>query len=140
MNNMRILLLTGILAVGLMCSGGYAGLLPTEALQAATSFCRKIDQAEFDAAYNSASPLLRLAQERGDFTNSVRKSQQLLGAVQQRTLSAVRSVTTFPHLPDGDYLVVQFTARTPLKQEAREVLLLKQEADGSWQVSDYAIR
>lgn len=67
------------------------------------------------------------------------RSQAMLGKVEERTLTAVRSVTTFPNLPDGDYRLVQYTARTEHKAEAKEILLLKQD-NGLWQVSDYAIR
>ncbi len=118
---------------------GHARLFSPEAIQTATTFAQTIDRGEFAAAYESASPLLQIQHDKQDWIDQVKRHQQLLGTVNQRTLVAVRAVTTFPQLPDGDYLVVQFAAQTPLKQEAREVLLLQQQ-NGTWQICDYAIR
>lgn len=119
---------------------GHARLFSPEAIQTATIFAQTIDRGDFSAAYDSASPLLQLLHDKKDWIDQTQRHQQLLGAVSQRTLVAVRSVSTFPQLPDGDYLVIQFTAQTPLKQEAREVILLRQQSNGIWQICDYAIR
>lgn len=67
------------------------------------------------------------------------RSQAMLGKVEERTLAAVRSVTTFPSLPEGDYRLVQYSTRTADKAEAKEILLLKKD-NGLWQTCDYAMR
>lgn len=118
---------------------GFAGLLPQQASSKAEAFTALIDLGQFEAAYNSASPLLKLTEEKQDWIKQTQRQQKLLGQVQHRSLRAVRSVSTFPQLPDGDYLVVQYLTQTQYKQQAAEIILLKnQETD--WVVCSYSIR
>ncbi len=116
-----------------------ATLLSTDAEQVSAFFVRQIEVGDFEQAYDQASPLLRLANERHQWVTMMERSQAMLGKVKERTLTAVRSVTTFPNLPDGDYRLVQYTARTAHKAQAKEILLLKKDS-GLWQVCDYSIR
>lgn len=135
---MRTMILTMLCGLLLVTSAS-ANLLSPDAVQAAAAFARQIDLGDVENAYDQASPLLRLTTERQQWITAVERSQAILGTVEERTLTAVRSVTTFPYLPDGDYRLVQFTARTAHKSEAKEIILLKQD-NGWWQVCDYTIR
>lgn len=135
---MRAMILT-ILCGFMFATIATANLLSANVEQASASFVRQIDVGDFEQAYDQASPLLRLANERHQWMTMMERSQTMLGKVEERTLTAVRSVSTYPNLPDGDYRLVQYTARTAYKAEAKEILLLKQDS-GQWQVCDYAIR
>ena len=116
-----------------------AELLSETAVAKAREFARMIDSGKAEAAYTNASALLQLSQDQSTWDDGIKRSQTLLGPVVERTLVAVRSVQTFPYLPDGDYLIVQFAAQTTHKSQAAEVILMHQE-DNDWLVADYSIR
>lgn len=135
---MRTIVLT-MLCGFMLATTTTATLLSTDAEHVSAFFVRQIEVGDFEQAYDQASPLLRLANERHQWMTMMERSQAILGKVKERTLTAVRSVTTFPNLPDGDYRLVQYTARTEHKAQAKEILLLKKDS-GLWQVCDYSIR
>lgn len=137
-DTMRIIILTMLCGFMLVTTVS-ANLLSPAAVQIAASFVRQIDLKALDDAYDQASPLLRLTNERQQWMTMVERNQAILGKVEERTLTAVRAVKTFPNLPDGDYRLVQYTSRTAHKAEAKEILLLKHD-NGEWQVCDYTIR
>mgnify|MGYP006287917045 FL=1 len=119
---------------------GYSSdLLSADAVIAAERFAQIIDSGNSSAAYSQASLLLRLAQSEQEFAADIERAHLLLGPVQQRQLTALRSIGIYPRLPDGDYLIVQFEARTLHKNKAAEVILLRHQ-EGTWLVADYSIR
>jgi len=129
----------GLLCFFVLASVGSAELISTGAITEARKFTRTIDSGETVTAYTRASVLLQLSQAQQDWVDAINRSHKLLGTVQERTLVAVRSVQTFPQLPDGEYLLIQFSARTPVKKDAREIILMQQQGD-VWLVADYSIR
>ncbi len=139
---MKIRTLVAITSIYILLSaaiGHSSVLLSADAVTAAERFARMIDSSNSSAAYSQASPLLRLAQSEQEFAAGIERAHLLLGPVQQRQLTALRSIGTYPRLPDGDYLIVQFEARTLYKNKAAEVILLRHQ-DGAWLVADYSIR
>lgn len=131
-----------LIGIYILLSGtiGYSSnLLSADAVTTAERFARMIDSGNSSAAYNQASPLLRLAQKEQEFISAIERAHLLLGAVKQRQLTALRSIGIYPRLPDGDYLIVQFEARTLHKNKAAEIILLRHQ-DGTWLVVDYSIR
>lgn len=136
----RILIaLIGIYILLSAAIGHSSDLLSADAVTAAERFARMIDSGNSSAAYSQASPLLRLAQSEQEFAADIERTHLLLGPVQQRQLTALRSIGIYPRLPDGDYLIVQFEARTLHKNKAAEVIILRRE-DSAWLVADYSIR
>lgn len=139
MRKMIVVVAAGLLNFFVLASIGGAELISNEAITEARKFTQIIDNGEAVTAYAQASVLLQLAQDQQDWVDTITRSHKLLGTVQERTLVAVRSVQTFPQLPDGEYLLVQFSARTLVKKDAREVILMQQQGD-VWLVADYSIR
>ena len=119
--------------------GHSSDLLSAHAVAAAERFAQVIDRGDSSAAYSQASPLLRLAQDEQEFSADIKRAHKLLGPVQQRQLTALRSIGIYPRFPDGDYLIVQFEAQTRHKNKAAEIILLRHQ-DGAWLVADYSIR
>jgi hypothetical protein len=134
-----ITLLVGLSGLLLAPAGTLANLLSQDAVATAERFARIIDSGNSSAAYSQASPLLRLAQDEQEFAIAIERGQKLLGPVQQRQLTALRSIGIYPRFPDGDYLIVQFEAVTQYKSKAVEVILLRHQ-DNVWLVVDYSIR
>jgi len=139
MKKLIVISLLGLCGLLLAPAGTLATLLSQDAIAAAERFVRIIDSGNSNAAYSQASPLLRLAQDEQEFAIAIERAQKLLGPVQQRQLTALRSIGIYPHFPDGDYLIVQFEAVTQYKSKAVEVILLR-NLDDVWLVVDYSIR
>ena len=134
----KTIFLTVLIILCLTIHAG-ADILPPEARDRAEAFVTLIDQGRLEAAYAGASPLLHLTRDQQEWITDVTRLRQILGPVQQRTLKAVRAVSTFPQLPDGDYLVVQYESRMERKQQAAEIILLKKQESG-WIVCAYSVR
>lgn len=117
----------------------HAGMLPSKALQSAEQFLSMLDNQQWEKAYQAAAEPLRLLNRKQDWIDEQSRRHQLLGQAQQRQLTAVRSRDHYPGLPDGKYLIILYTTRTPTKQEAREVLVLRQ-GEGHWGVCRYSLR
>jgi hypothetical protein len=113
--------------------------LDDQAITAAHSFAEIIDDGNFQAAYWIGSPLLRLANVEQEWIDHTASSQRVLGKVLARKLMQIRAVTSPPGLPDDDYRIILFSARTVHKAEAAEVILLQQIAN-LWQACSYSIR
>jgi len=111
----------------------------SQAVETALNFSSIIDEQNFTAAYWSGSALLRLANDEQEWTRQAERAQVLLGPVLQRQLRVVRSVETYPGLPDDHYTMIYFEARTARKEKAAEVFLIHQ--DGAiFSVCSYSIR
>ena len=139
MNKIRLAVAMSLCLLIMATGAGSAELLSETAVAKAREFAQMIDSGKIETAYTNASKLLQLSQDQLTWDNSIKRSHTLLGPVEKRTLVAVRSVQTFPHLPDGDYLIVQFTAQTTHKSKAAEVILMQQQGS-HWLVADYSIR
>ncbi len=139
MKKLFIFCLMELFSLLMIPAGALANPLSQDAVAAAEHFAEVIDSGNSNVAYNQASPLLRLAQEEQEFKDDIERTHRLLGPVQQRKLRAIRSIGIYPRFPDGDYLIVQFEARTQYKNKAAEVILLRHQ-DGVWLVADYSIR
>ena len=139
MNKIRLAAAMALCLLLMATGAGSAELLSETAVAKAREFAGMIDSGKIETAYTNASELLQLSQDQLTWDNNIKRSQTLLGPVEKRTLVAVRSVQTFPHLPDGDYLIVQFTAQTTHKSKAAEVILMYQQ-DSDWLVADYSLR
>ncbi len=109
------------------------------AVQTARTFAKVIDDSNYQAAYWIGSPLLRLANAEQEWIDRTARSQLLLGKVLERNLKQIRTVTGPANLPDDDYRIILFMARTEYKAEAAEVILLHQ-VNRLWQVCSHSIR
>ena len=109
------------------------------AITAAYRFAEIVDDENISAAYWSGSPLLRLANAEQQWIDDTARSQRVLGKILERKLRRLKAVSSPPGLPDDDYRIILFDAKTEHKLEAAEVILLHQVA-GLWQVCSYSIR
>jgi len=112
---------------------------PSQAVETALTFSSIIDEQNFAAAFWSGSELLRLANDEQEWIRQTERAQILLGPVLQRQLRVVRSVESYPGLPDDHYTMIYFEARTTRKEKAAEVFLIHQDGAG-FSVCSYSIR
>ncbi len=139
MKNTFKAILLSVCSVFLLGTFCFAGAVDDRAIAAGASFATIIDDGNFQAAYWVGSTLLRLANVEQEWLDRTARSQLVLGKVLERKFTRIRAVTSPAGLPDDDYRIILFTARTEYKAEAVEVILLHQ-VNGFWQVCSYSIR
>ncbi|WP_321368093.1 DUF4019 domain-containing protein [uncultured Desulfuromusa sp.] len=139
---MNHLLRIAILSVVFLSLSGpvcLAGNFPSQAVIAAEKFTRLLDNKEYRLAYSAGSELLKTIDAEPEWVRERELSDLLLGTVQNRKLVSIRARDTYPGLPDDEYLVIYFEARTERKEKAAEVLLVNLSGD-SWQVCSYRLK
>lgn len=109
------------------------------AFRATKNFVAFLDEGDPKGAYEAGSRLLRLSEGEQDWISRAERRRLLLGDVQARDLQAWRSVSQFPNLPDGEYLLFHYQAQTTRKAKAIEIVLLHSE-EGIWRVSHYLMK
>jgi hypothetical protein len=136
---MKRLSLLVIFIISLSVSICSANIFPSQAIQQAEQFTSLIDNRNYHDAYQSSSDLLRLSTIESEWIFERGRSDKLVGHVLERKLVAVKARDSYPSLPDGDYLIVYYEARTEHKAKAAEVLLLSKNAD-RWAVCGYRLK
>ncbi|MFO7578334.1 MAG: DUF4019 domain-containing protein [Pelovirga sp.] len=131
--------LAGVLWLSCLASISLADILSERGIAVAEHFAATVDTGDFQAAYQQGSVLLQRSIDEQDWIRDIARLHDLLGPVEQRSLRAIRSVSNFPHLPDGDYLILHYDARTTYKEKAAEVILIIRQ-NNLWSVCAYSIR
>jgi len=111
----------------------------SQAIAIAETFSATIDDNNYQAAYQSGSKLLHLTSTENQWISEIGRTREVLGTALQRKLKAVKSISTYPGLPDGEYMLVYFETKMEHKEKAAEVLLVAQ-IDGAWKVCSYHLK
>ncbi len=131
--------LVTIFSLCLFTTGSLADTFSAQAIAGANTFATTIDSGNYQAAFMSSSNLLRLANDKQEWIDKIERSRKLLGKVLHRELRALRSISAYPGLPDGDYLLIHYKVQTKRKAKASEIILLEKQ-NNSWAVCSYSIR
>jgi len=63
-----------------------------------------------------------------------------LGKVMNRGVIKKKYMTSVPGAPDGEYVVIQYSANFENKKNAIETVTPMKDTDGEWRVSGYYIK
>ena len=110
------------------------------AVQAEIEWVHLLDAGDYAAAWASAAKVMQTALPEQDFTKQMSGTRKPLGALSERTLKQAQERTQLPGVPDGHYVVAQYTTRFANKAEAIETVIASRAPDGSWHVAGYFIR
>ena len=110
-----------------------------DAEQAALAWLAMIDNAEYQQAWEDASPLLQTPLSSAMLQRTISLSRRDLGAAQARRRVGVSQYTSMPGAPRGDYKEFSFQTRFENKPNVIEVVTPHLE-NGTWRVSGYYIR
>jgi len=107
----------------LFSSLSLAGDFESEALQQAEQFVSQIDNQDYHTAYNATSELFQLSSSEKKWIDGRKITEKILGPIYDRRLVSMKARESYPGLPDGDYMIVYYEARTERKTKATEILL-----------------
>ena len=112
----------------------------TTALIADKAWLVLVDAGDYQDAWNSTDKSMQTALPEEALAKAIDKARGPLGKVIERSLKHVQSATQLPGVPDGHYVVVQFSTHFANKAEGIETVISSQGGDGTWRVAGYFVR
>lgn len=106
---------------------------------AALQWLAELDRGAYAETWDLAAPLFQAHVTKDQWIRSASAVRTPLGAVQRRELMSAEYTTELPGAPDGEYVVLKFSASFANKQSAQETVT-PMLADGDWRVSGYFVR
>ncbi len=105
----------------------------------ALGFVGYLDHGRYADSYAYTGMLIRAQLDRDAFAKQLEKARAGTGALLSRELIDASYATTVPGAPEGQYVVLHYSASFANRQEALETLTLA-FAKGYWRVSGYYIK
>ncbi|MBU4270908.1 MAG: DUF4019 domain-containing protein [Planctomycetes bacterium] len=108
-----------------------------KALEAAEDWLELVDRQQYSRGWETASERLNVIIARRDFIKSLNDTRKPLGKVKARRLSSKKYTRSIPDAPDGQYVVIQYTASFENKPSAVEMVTMMLNGDNRWRVLGY---
>ena len=105
----------------------------------ALGFLGYLDHGRYADSYAYTGMLIRTQLDRDSFAKQLEKARAGTGALLSRELIDAGYATTVPGAPEGQYVVLHYSASFANRQEAVETMTLA-FAKGYWRVSGYYIK
>jgi hypothetical protein len=109
-------------------------------LAAAVSWLQVLDRGEYAQSWDATSDYFRSLVSRESWAAQVGPLRRGMGGlVSRKPKDAPVFSKSLPGAPDGEYVVVAFSATFTNKETAMETVTLMKETDGQWRVAGYFI-
>ncbi len=112
----------------------------SEATQAAEAWLKLVDDGAYDESWTQAASLFREAMPQAQWRSRMSSLRAPLGALKSREVKSASYTRQLGGAPDGEYVVIQFSATFANKASAVETVTPMKDKDGTWRVSGYYIR
>lgn len=99
-----------------------------------------VDAKSYAESWQQAGARFRAAITSDQWARSADAVRAPLGPLRKRVVSASRSATSLPGMPDGRYVVVQYDAVFDNKASGVETVTAGLEPDGTWKVIGYFVK
>lgn len=109
------------------------------ATSAAQTWLAEIDNGDYAQSWQKASAFFQNAVTEEKWKAALETVRKPLGNLASRKLQKTQSATSLPGAPDGQYVVMQFSASFANKPSAIETVTFMQEKDGQWRAAGYYI-
>ena len=124
----------------LMFSHSFAGEAEKVAIHAAEEWLTLVDERNYKKSWEEASKLFKKSITKGMWEQSIKAVRPPLGELVNRTVKSANYATSLPGAPDGEYVIIQFSASFTNKKSALETVTPMKDPDGQWRVSGYYIK
>jgi hypothetical protein len=124
----------------LICANSFAGDAETDALKAAEEWLALIDANDYGRSWDEAAELFKKSITKEMWEQSIRAVRPAMGDFISRSVKSAEYATSLPGAPDGEYVVIQFSAKFTNKKSAIETVTPMKDPDGKWRVSGYYIK
>ena len=131
---------TALLCMALGLAGvATAGEREAAAQEAAERWLLLVDDGEYVSSWNEAAEAFRAQLSPEAWEQAVGNARDPLGEVLARSLVVAQYASSLPGVPDGDYVVMQYSTRFEHKADGVETVTARLE-DGDWRVIGYFVR
>ncbi|MBK7926842.1 MAG: DUF4019 domain-containing protein [Bryobacterales bacterium] len=107
---------------------------------AALQWLALVDNGRYSDSWSQSSEVFRQAISQEQWVQALQKVRTPLGKLVSRKLSSATHAVNLPGAPEGEYVVLQFTASYENKKGAVETITPMLEKDGAWRVSGYFVK
>ncbi|MDH5479908.1 MAG: DUF4019 domain-containing protein [Nitrosomonas sp.] len=107
--------------------------------RSARTWLELVDSGEYLESWKNSSDLLRGNRSESDWIKSITATRAPHGSVDARYIATAAQSKTWPDLPDGEYIILQFYITLSIKGLAMETVTLSKQSDGTWLVADYSL-
>jgi Protein of unknown function (DUF4019) len=111
-----------------------------QAEAAARSWLGLVDAADYAQSWDAAAAYFRGSISQSQWVSRVSAVRGPLGELRSRRESSLRFTRSLPGVPEGEYIVIQFSTSFEHKAAATETVTPMKDGDGQWRVSGYYIR
>ena len=111
-----------------------------DSIDAGMKWLALIDGGNAGAAWDLASKQLKSAVTRAKFIEGMRDARKSLGKLETRTAERFARSHQLPGAPEGDYAIVDYTARFAQGKKLQERLVWSIEEGDIWRVAGYEYR
>jgi hypothetical protein len=136
--------MVGLLVLGVIVAAvrGVAGVPEKEkaAVSAAEKWLALVDEGKYGESWKEAAEYFRNAVKPEQWEQAAQAARKPLGKLVSRTVQSTSYRTSLPSAPDGEYVVIQFSASFENKESAIETVTPMMDKDGEWRVSGYYIK
>ena len=137
-----------VLAAAILLFAGWSACLAASntaakekaAIAAAESWLKLVDDGKYAASWQEAAIFFKNAVPQAKWETQLSAVRKPMGKKLSRTLNNSKYATSLPGAPDGEYVVIQFSASFENKKTAFETITPMLEKDGKWRVSGYYIK
>ena len=99
-----------------------------------------VDSAGWPASYTEASQLFKSVVSPEVWIRQIRAARTPLGPFVSRSLAGSQYATSLPGAPDGEYVVLTYSATFENKESAVETITPMKDTDDAWRVSGYYVK
>jgi len=110
------------------------------AIAAGEKWLALIDSGKAGAAWDLSSKQLQSSVTRAKFIAAIGDVRKPLGKLEERTAERFARSHRLPGAPEGDYVIVEYTARFPKGKKLQEQLVWSIEESDVWRVAGYYYR
>jgi len=136
--------IVGLLLLGVIVAAarGVAGVPEKEkaAVSAAEKWLALVDEGNYGQSWKEAAESFRNVVTPEQWEQAAQAARKPLGRLVSRTVKSTDYRTSLPGAPDGEYVVIQFSASFANKAAAIETVTPMLDKDGQWRVSGYYIK
>jgi Protein of unknown function (DUF4019) len=111
-----------------------------DSIDAGIKWLALIDAGKAGDAWDLSSKQLKSAVTRAKFVDGMRDARKSLGKLEGRTAERFARSHQMPGAPDGDYVIIEYTARFPQGRKLQEQLVWTIEDGDIWRVAGYYYR
>ena len=107
---------------------------------AAEQWLTLVDQGQYAESWQTAATYFKNAVPEKQWLQSMKGARQPLGKMISRRLVSATFTKSLPGVPDGQYVVIQYSTSFENKASAVETVTPMRDPDKQWRVSGYFIK